>query len=66
MSPQERKRLLALALIMLAVLLVVGGVLGFAATVNEAGQQLNNVVFTQAAEAGETAVRQHQLTQAAQ
>lgn len=56
---------LALALILLALLLVAGGVMMYRATVAPAEQAVIDTMRTQRAEAGETAVQGFWLTQTA-
>jgi len=62
MSKRDRERLLALALVLLAVLLIAGGVLYYRNTAGIARQQFRDTLHTQQAEAA----LEGRLTRAAQ
>lgn len=63
---KKNRTVIAIALFVLAFLLVVGGVMMYQATVGPVQQAVIDAARTQRAEAGQTAVREGQLTREAQ
>jgi len=66
MSQRERRVLIVVALILCAVLLIGGGVWLYHTTIAMPQQHVIEVMRTQRAEAGQTAVREFELTRQAQ
>jgi TRAP-type C4-dicarboxylate transport system permease small subunit len=63
---KRNRTILAVVLVVFALLLVIGGVMMYQATVGPVQQQIRDIMVSEQAAAGQTAVRESQLTREAQ